>query len=128
MENLGIEAKIAVTWYLFGRRAEERGVCQPVDSALLFRSFRTILSRAFFLVRTVLLSELCVSSDKPRLKAFCRVAPSVLLNVRAIFVARVLLPASFFKVRTSLVVHARLFIVQLLDQKMKVMFLATNTT
>jgi len=48
VENLGIEAKIAVTWYLFGRRAEERGVCQPVDSALLFRSFRTILSRAFF--------------------------------------------------------------------------------
>jgi hypothetical protein len=60
-----------------------------------------------------------VSSDNPRLKAFCRVAPSVLLNVRPIFAARVLLPASFFKVRTSFAVHVRLFIVRLLDQKIK---------
>jgi hypothetical protein len=51
-----------------------------------------------------------VSSDTPRLNAFCRVAPSVLLKVRAMTFARVLLPASFFKVRTSFAVHARLFI------------------
>ena len=33
------------------------------------------------------------------------------------FAARVLLPASFFNVRTSFAVHARLFILRLLDQK-----------
>ena len=52
-----------------------------------------------------------VSSDKPRLKAFCRVAPSVRLKVRAIFAALVLLPASFFSVRISSAVHARLFFI-----------------
>ena len=29
-------------------RAEERGVCRPVDTALSFKSFRAILGRAFF--------------------------------------------------------------------------------
>jgi hypothetical protein len=55
-------------------------------------------------------AETClrVSSDKPRLKAFCRVAFSVRFKVRAIFAARVLLPASFFNVRTSWAVHGRL--------------------
>ena len=49
--KLGVEAKkIAVAWSLFGRRAEERGACQRVDRVLSFRFFRTILSRAFFLV------------------------------------------------------------------------------
>src|SRR5262249_39535973 len=48
------------------------------------------------------------SSDSPRLKAFCRVAPSVLLNVRAMFAACVLLLASFFKLRTSFTVQVRL--------------------
>jgi hypothetical protein len=42
-----------------------------------------------------------VLSDKPRLKAFCRVAFSVRFKFRAIFAARVLLPASFFNVRIS---------------------------
>ena len=49
-----------------------------------------------------------VSSDNPRLRAFCRVAPSVLFKVRAIVAARVLLFASFFNVRTSFAVQARL--------------------
>src|SRR5262249_26801178 len=49
-----------------------------------------------------------VSSDSPRLKAFCRVAPSVLFKVRAIVPACVLLFASFFKVRTSFAVQVRL--------------------
>jgi len=49
MENLLVDAKIRVAWYLFGRRAEERGACRLVDTALSFRSFRTILSRAVFL-------------------------------------------------------------------------------
>src|SRR6516164_1140100 len=49
-----------------------------------------------------------VSSDSPRLKAFCRVAPSVLLNARAMFAARVFLAASFFKLRTSFAVQVRL--------------------
>jgi hypothetical protein len=37
--KLGVEAKIGVTWYLFGRRAEERGACRLVDTALSFRLF-----------------------------------------------------------------------------------------
>lgn len=37
--------------------------------------------------------------------------------------ARALLAASLFKVRTSFVVHARLFIRRLLDQKTKVVLL-----
>ena len=51
-----------------------------------------------------------VSSERPRLKAFCRVAPSVLYKVRAMLAARVLLPASRFNVRMSLADHDRLFI------------------
>jgi hypothetical protein len=51
-----------------------------------------------------------VSSERPRLKAFCRVAPSVLFNIRAISAARLLLFANRFNVRMSLAVHARLFI------------------
>jgi hypothetical protein len=52
-----------------------------------------------------------VSSDTPRLKAFWRVAPSVRFKVRAIFAARVLLPASFFNVRISLAVQPRRFFI-----------------
>jgi hypothetical protein len=51
-----------------------------------------------------------VSSDSPRLKAFCRVAPSVLFNLREISAARLFLRASLFNVRTCSAVHARLFI------------------
>jgi hypothetical protein len=69
-----------------------------------------------------------VSSDNPRLNAFCRVAPSVLLNVRAMFAARVLLDAILFNLLTSLAVHARLFIVRLQDRKMKVVLLAISKT
>ena len=49
------------------------------------------------------------SSDNPRLKAFCRVAPTVLFKVRAILSACVFCRASVFSVRTCSVVHARRF-------------------
>src|SRR5215471_10976320 len=49
------------------------------------------------------------SKESPRLKAFCRVAPSVLFNDRAIFPAGVLFRASAFNVRTCSDVHARRF-------------------
>ena len=116
--------------FTWSHRAQERGVCRLVDTALSFKSFRTVLGRAPLLVQTVLLLELAarVSSDSPILKAFCRVAPSVLLNVRAMFAARVLLAASFFKLRTSFVVHVRLFILRLQDQKMKIVLLTPNKT
>jgi len=48
VENLLGEAKIAATRYLFGRRAEEGGVCRLVDTVPSFKSFRAILDRAFF--------------------------------------------------------------------------------
>ena len=47
------------------------------------------------------------SNETPRLKAFCRVAPSVLLSVRAIFLADVFCRASDFSSRTSVLVHSR---------------------
>jgi hypothetical protein len=34
--KLAVEAKIAVTWYLFGRRAEERGACRLVDVVVIY--------------------------------------------------------------------------------------------
>ncbi len=43
------------------------------------------------------------------LKAFCRVAPSVLLNFLAILAAGVFLRAIVFSSRTSVEVHARRF-------------------
>ena len=51
-----------------------------------------------------------VSNERPRLKAFCRVAFSVRLRLWAMLAARVFLPASRFNVRMSRLVHARLFI------------------
>jgi hypothetical protein len=45
------------------------------------------------------------SNETPRLKAFCRVAPSVLL--RAIFRAGVFSRASALRLRTSSMVHSR---------------------
>ena len=48
-----------------------------------------------------------VSSDNPRLNAFCRVAPSVRFKVRAMLAARVFFLASVFNVRTSSDFHAR---------------------
>ena len=51
-----------------------------------------------------------VSNERPRLKAFCRVAFSVLLRLQAMLAARVFLPANRFNVRMSRLVHARLFI------------------
>ena len=74
-------------------------------------SFRAVLSGAIFLVHIGLNSLIFaarVSSDNPRLKAFCRVAPSVLFKVPAIVAARVFFFASFFKVRTSFDVQVRL--------------------
>src|SRR5215469_13655539 len=49
------------------------------------------------------------SKESPRLKAFCRVAPSVLFNERAIFPAGVFFRANAFNVRTCSDVHARRF-------------------
>jgi hypothetical protein len=49
------------------------------------------------------------SSDSPRLKAFCRVAPSVRFKVWAMLAARVFLRAIVFNVRTSDDVHDRRF-------------------
>ena len=49
------------------------------------------------------------SNETPRLKAFCRVAPSVLLSVRAIFRAGIFCRASAFSSRTSILVHSRRF-------------------
>jgi hypothetical protein len=49
------------------------------------------------------------SSDSPMLKAFCRVAPSVLLSLFAICDALVFLRAIVFRSRSSPEVHARRF-------------------
>ena len=49
------------------------------------------------------------SSDSPRLKAFCRVAPSVRFKLRAMLAARVFFRAIVFSVRTSDEVHERRF-------------------
>jgi hypothetical protein len=38
VENLLVEAKIGTTWYLFGRRAEERGACRLAYTALSLQS------------------------------------------------------------------------------------------
>jgi hypothetical protein len=56
-----------------------------------------------------------VSSERPRLKAFCRVAFSVRLRLWAMLAARVFLPANRFNMRMSRLVHARLFIDVLRD-------------
>jgi len=99
-----------MAWYLFGRRAEERGAYQPVYMALSFRIPQSNSKRGHFLLHTDLNSLIFaarVSSDNPRLKAFCRVAPSVLFKVRAIVATRVLLFASFFRARTSFAVQVR---------------------
>src|SRR5262245_43180138 len=47
------------------------------------------------------------SSDRPRLNAFCRVAPSDRFNVRAMLDAFVFFQAAVFKVRTPTAIHAR---------------------
>ena len=49
------------------------------------------------------------SSDSPRLKAFCRVAPSVRFKLRAMLAARVFFRAIVFSERTSDEVHERRF-------------------
>jgi hypothetical protein len=49
------------------------------------------------------------SSDIPRLNAFCRVAPSLRFNVRAMLDALVFLRANVFSVRRSDDVHGRRF-------------------
>jgi hypothetical protein len=49
------------------------------------------------------------SSDNAMLNAFCRVAPSVHFNVRAILAARLFFLASAFNVRTGSDVNARRF-------------------
>ena len=53
------------------------------------------------------------SSERPILKAFCRVAPSDLFNFFAIRAAGVFFRAIAFRSRTSAEVHARLFFARL---------------
>jgi hypothetical protein len=91
-------------------RAEERGACRPVDTALSFKSSERFWAGLFSSSDRSFCQSIAarVSSDNPRLKAFCRVAPSVLFKVRAIVAARVLLFASFFNARTSFAVQVRL--------------------
>jgi hypothetical protein len=106
VENLLFRGKIAVTCYLFGaapKNAER--VYGPV-----LQIFQSDFGQGLFLSQTFFCQSIAarVSSDNPRLKAFCRVAPSVLFKVRAIAAARVLLFASFFNVRTSFAVQVRL--------------------
>ena len=101
-----------MAWYvIWTPRQRTRNVSAGVYGPVLQKSFRAVLSGAIFLVHIGLNSLIFaarVSSDNPRLKAFCRVAPSVLFKVPAIVAARVLFFASFFKVRTSFDVQVRL--------------------
>ena len=55
------------------------------------------------------MNQMRESKESPSIRAFCRVAPSVLFNDRAIFPAGVLLRASAFNVRTCSDVHTRRF-------------------
>ena len=106
MENLLFRGKIAVTCYLFG--AAPKNAERAYGPVL--QIFQSDFGQGLFLSQTFFCQSIAarVSSDNPRLKAFCRVAPSVLFKVRAIVAARVLLFASFFNVRTSFAVQVRL--------------------
>src|SRR5262249_18032203 len=64
---------------------------------------------AFFALICELLRQARESRDRPMLNAFWRVAPSVRFRDRAIRDAFVFFRAAAFKVRTSVVVHARRF-------------------
>ena len=84
------------------RRAEERGCVVFLGTALFFSLQNGQTGPISLLSLSDHFGEIFptrVSSDNPRLKAFCRVAPSVLFNLRAISAARLLLRASFVKVR-----------------------------
>jgi hypothetical protein len=113
------EPKISMAWYfIWSPRRRTRNVSVGVYGPCPSESFRAILSGAIFLVHIGLNSLIFaarVSSDNPRLKAFCRVAPSVLFKVPAIFAARVLFFASFFKIRTSFDVQVRLRLFMLIS-------------
>jgi hypothetical protein len=108
--KLVVRGKIAVTCYLFGaapKNAERVGLwIRPCPSNLSERFWAGPFSTSDRSFCQSIAAR--VSSDNPRLKAFCRVAPSVLFKVRAIVAARVLLFASFFNVRTSFAVQVRL--------------------
>ena len=48
-ETISEEPKIGMAWYLFGRAAPKNAECAGlVDTALSFKSFRTVLGRALF--------------------------------------------------------------------------------
>ena len=107
--KLVVRGKIAVTCYLFGaapKNAERVGL----GYGPVLQIFQSDFGQGLFLSQTFFCQSIAarVSSDNPRLKAFCRVAPSVLFKVRAIVAARALLFASFFNVRTSFAVQVRL--------------------
>ena len=48
VENMSEKPKKHGVVFIWSRRAEERGVCRLVDTALSLKSFRTVLGRAPF--------------------------------------------------------------------------------
>lgn len=65
--------------------------------------------RGFHFIKTGYQCQARESSDSPRLKAFCRVAPSLRFNLWAMLDACVFLRANVFSVLTSDDVHERRF-------------------
>jgi hypothetical protein len=96
----------------FARYAEERGSVVLLCNRALFFKFQSENRAISFFLSSHFGESFPgrVSSDNPRLKAFCRVAPSVLFKLRAISAVRLLLRASLFSVRICSAVHVRLFI------------------
>jgi hypothetical protein len=93
-------------------RAKERGCVLRVCSrpAPFCNNLQSLCNRAGPFLFGCQSRPTRVSKERPRLKAFCRVAFSVRLKLRAMLAARVFLPASRFNVRMSRLLHARLFI------------------
>jgi hypothetical protein len=76
------------------------------NEARTWRGFSCFCNRDLLDRRSLAIFQARESSDNPRVKAFCRVAPTVLFKVRAILSACVFCRASVFNVRTCSVVHA----------------------
>jgi hypothetical protein len=81
---------------------------QP-ENAARWQNESPALRRDLNLVDRIGLHQARESRDSPRLKAFCRVAPSDRFRDRAMLDARVFFLAEVFKVRTSAAVHVRRF-------------------
>ena len=95
--------------FIWSRRAEERGACWLVDTALSFKSFITVLGRALFKFRLQSLAAR-VSSDSPRLKAFAVLPPRFSSTlVRCLPLASFWLQASSIRTFFAVQVRLRLF-------------------